>query len=198
MWRRVPSRPTGTRRPVPPEAKPNMTARQMPALIRFYVRWVDAVNRVVGNVVMYLALVMMALLLFASVTRYVFNVPFIWIIEMSQFLMAAYYLLGGGYSMQLDAHVRMDVLYERWTPRTRAWVDTVTAFFLIFYLVFLLRGGFASSLYSLKYDQRNYSAWAPPMAPIKIIMTVGIALMLLQAFSMLFKDIARATRREIA
>jgi TRAP-type mannitol/chloroaromatic compound transport system permease small subunit len=92
----------------------------------------------------------------------------------------------------------MDVLYERWTPRTRAWVDTVTAFFLIFYLVFLLRGGFASSLYSLKYDQRNYSAWAPPMAPIKIIMTVGIALMLLQAFSMLFKDIARATRREIA
>jgi TRAP-type mannitol/chloroaromatic compound transport system permease small subunit len=175
-----------------------MTARQMPALIRFYVRWVDAVNRVVGNVVMYLALVMMALLLFASVTRYVFNVPFIWIIEMSQFLMAAYYLLGGGYSMQLDAHVRMDVLYERWTPRTRAWVDTVTAFFLIFYLVFLLRGGFASSLYSLKYDQRNYSAWAPPMAPIKIIMTVGIALMLLQAFSMLFKDIARATRREIA
>jgi TRAP-type mannitol/chloroaromatic compound transport system permease small subunit len=147
---------------------------------------------------MYLALVMMALLLFASVTRYVFNVPFIWIIEMSQFLMAAYYLLGGGYSMQLDAHVRMDVLYERWAPRTRAWVDTVTAFFLIFYLVFLLRGGFASSMYSLKYDQRNYSAWAPPMAPIKIIMTVGIALMLLQAFSMLFKDIARATRREIA
>jgi len=174
-----------------------MTARQMPAPIRFYVRWVDAVNRVVGNVVMYLALVMMGLLLFASVTRYVFNVPVIWIIEMSQFLMAAYYLLGGGYSMQLDAHVRMDVLYERWTPRTRAWVDTVTAFFLIFYLVFLLRGGFASSLYSLKYDQRNYSAWAPPMAPIKIIMTVGIALMLLQAFSMLFKDIARATRREI-
>jgi TRAP-type mannitol/chloroaromatic compound transport system permease small subunit len=175
-----------------------MTARLMPAPIRFYVRAVDALNRTVGSVVMYLALVMMALLLFASVTRYVFNVPFIWIIEMAQFLMAAYYLLGGGYSMQLDAHVRMDVLYERWAPRTRAWVDTVTAFFLIFYLVFLLRGGFASSMYSLKYDQRNYSAWAPPMAPIKIIMTVGIALMLLQAFSMLFKDIARATRREIA
>jgi TRAP-type mannitol/chloroaromatic compound transport system permease small subunit len=175
-----------------------MTARLMPAPIRFYVRAVDALNRTVGSVVMYLALVMMALLLFASVTRYVFNVPFIWIIEMAQFLMAAYYLLGGGYSMQLDAHVRMDVLYERWAPRTRAWVDTVTAFFLIFYLVFLLRGGFASSMYSLKYDQRNYSAWAPPMAPIKIIMTVGIALMLLQAFSMLFKDIARVTRREIA
>ena len=105
------------------------------------------------------------LLLFASVTRYVFNVPFVWIIEMAQFLMAAYYILGGGYSMQLDAHVRMDVLYERWRPRTRAFMDSLTAFFLVFYLVIMLRGGFASSAYSLKYNQTNYSAWAPPMAP---------------------------------
>ena len=96
----------------------------MPRFIKAYVRYVDAVNRVLGYFVMYLTLVMMGLLLFASVTRYVFNVPFVWIIEMSQFLMAAYYILGGGYSMQLDAHVRMDVLYERWRPRTRAFVDS--------------------------------------------------------------------------
>ena len=80
----------------------------MPSAIRLYVRYVDAVNRVVGNVVMYLALVMLAVLLFGSLTRYVFNVPFVWIVEMAQFLMAAYYILGGGYSLQLDAHVRME------------------------------------------------------------------------------------------
>ena len=190
----------------------------MPRIIKAYVRYVDAVNRVLGYFVMYLTLVMMGLLLFASVTRYVFNVPFVlgtliliglflfqrrgtarvWIIEMAQFLMAAYYILGGGYSMQLDAHVRMDVLYERWRPRTRAFVDSLTAFFLVFYLVIMIRGGFASSAYSLKYNQTNYSAWAPPMAPIKIIMTVGIALMLLQAISIFFKDVAKFTGREIA
>ena len=174
-----------------------MNAKAMPRFIKAYVRYVDGVNRVLGNFVMYLTLVMMGLLLFASVTRYVFNVPFVWIIEMSQFLMAAYYILGGGYSMQVDAHVRMDVLYERWRPRTRAFMDSITAFFLVFYLAIMVYGGISSSTYSLKYNQTNYSAWAPPMAPIKIIMTVGIALMLLQAFSMLFKDIARATRREI-
>jgi TRAP-type mannitol/chloroaromatic compound transport system permease small subunit len=170
----------------------------MPKIIRLYVRCVDAVNRVVGSVVMYLALVMMGLLLFASITRYVFNVPFVWIIEMAQFLMAAYYILGGGYSMQLDAHVRMDVLYERWKPRTRVLMDTLTVFFLVFYLVYMLRGGLASSAYSLKYNQTNYSAWAPPMAPIKIIMTVGIVLMLLQVISIFFKDVAKLTGREIA
>jgi TRAP-type mannitol/chloroaromatic compound transport system permease small subunit len=169
----------------------------MPAAIRLYVRWVDRVNGVVGFFVMYLALAMMGLLLFASVTRYVFNVPFVWIIEMAQFMMAAYYILGGGYSMQLDAHVRMDVLYERWSPRTRTVMDTVTIFFLLFYLAYMLRGGIASSAYSLKYNQVNYSAWAPPMAPIKIIMCVGIALMLLQAVAILFRDIAKLTGREL-
>jgi TRAP-type mannitol/chloroaromatic compound transport system permease small subunit len=187
-------------RAAPPTAaeRVSMSTPQMPGVVRAYVRWVDAVNRVVGYFVMYLALVMMGVLLFASLTRYVFNVPFVWIIELAQFLMAAYYILGGGYSMQLDAHVRMDVLYERWRPKTRAFVDSITAFFLVFYLVVMMQGGIASSMYSLKYNQTNYSAWAPPMAPIKIIMTVGIGLMLLQAFSILFKDIAKIAGREIA
>jgi TRAP-type mannitol/chloroaromatic compound transport system permease small subunit len=117
---------------------------------------------------------------------------------MAQFMMAAYYILGGGYSMQLDAHVRMDVLYERWRPRTRAFMDSITAFFLVFYLAIMMYGGWSSSAYSLKYNQTNYSAWGPPMAPIKIIMTVGIVLMLLQAISMFFKDVAKYTGREIA
>jgi len=174
------------------------SAKAMPRPIRAYVRYVDALNRAVGSVVMYLALVMMALLLFGSLTRYVFNVPFVWIIEMAQFMMAAYYILGGGYSMQLDAHVRMDVLYERWRPKTRAFMDSITAFFMVFYLSVMVYGGWSSSAYSLKYNQTNYSAWAPPMAPIKIIMTVGIALMLLQAISIFFKDVAKFTGREIA
>ena len=74
----------------------------------------------------------------------------------------------------------------------------ITAFFMVFYLAIMVYGGWSSSAYSLKYNQTNYSAWAPPMAPIKIIMTVGIALMLLQAISMFFKDVARVTGREIA
>jgi TRAP-type mannitol/chloroaromatic compound transport system permease small subunit len=76
-------------------------------------------------------------------------------------------------------------------------MDTLTVFFLVFYLVYMLRGGLASSAYSLKYNQTNYSAWAPPMAPIKIIMTVGIALMLLQVIAIFFKDVAKLAGREI-
>lgn len=169
----------------------------MPNAIKTYVRCVDAVNRRVGKLALYLVFVMMGILLFSSISRTFFNVPFDWTMEMAQFTMAAYYLLGGGYSMQLKAHVRMDVLYERWSERNRARVDVITSGFLIFYLVVLLYGGLSSTLYSLQYGQRNYSSWGPPMAPIKIIMVIGILLMLLQAIAVFFKDLAKARGKEL-
>ena len=170
----------------------------MPKPIRTYVRCVEAVNRVIGRLAMYLIFAMMGVLLFSSGSRTFFNTSHIWVVETAQFMLAAYYLLGGGYSLQLDSHVRMDLLYSRWSPRTRALVDALTIGFLIFYLVFLLVGGISSTQYALEYGQKNYSSWAPPLAPIKIIMTIGIALMLLQAIAMFFKDLAQARGEPLA
>ena len=169
----------------------------MPAPIRLCVRSIDAVNRVIGRFVMYLIFAMMGVLLLSSGSRTFFGVSHIWVVEIAQFLLAAYYLLGGGYSMQLDSHVRMDLLYSRWKPRTRAVVDVITAGFLLFYLVFLLVGGISSTQYAIEYGQKNYSSWAPPLAPIKIIMVIGIALMLLQAIAVFFKDLAAARGEEL-
>lgn len=169
----------------------------MPKFIKLYVKYVEAFNRVVGLVVMYLVLAMMGILLYAAFSRSLLDAPIIWAVEMAQFTMAAYYLLGGGYTMQNDAHVRMDLLYERWTPKKRAFADSITAFFLIFYLCILLYGGYSSTEYAIEYGQKNYSAWAPPMAPIKIIMTLGIFLMLLQAIAIFFRDLATATGKDI-
>jgi len=170
----------------------------MPEAVKIYVRYVEAVNRVVGRLAMYLIFAMMGILLYSSISRTVFNMPLIWIVEMAQFTMAAYYLLGGGYSMQLDSHVRMDLLYGRWSPKGRAIADVITVFFLIFYLVFLLYGGLSSTAYALQYGQKNYSTWAPYLAPIKIIMTIGIVMMLLQAIAMFFRDLAKARGETIA
>lgn len=164
----------------------------MPKAIRIYVRYVDAVNRVVGRCTMYLIFAMMGILLYSSISRTLFDMPLLWVVEMAQFLMVAYYLLGGGYSMQLDSHVRMDLLYGNWSPKRKALADVITALFLIFYLVFLLYGGFSSSHYAVKYGETSYSSWSPIMWPIKIIMTIGVALMLLQAIGTFFKDLAKA------
>lgn len=163
----------------------------MPRAIVCYVRWVDAFNRRVGRLVMLLIFVMIGVLLYGSVSRSLFNSPLVWGVEVSQFLMATYYLLGGAYSMQMDSHVRMDLFYTRWSDRTRALVDVLTMLLLFVFLGALLFGGISSTGYALRYGETSYTTWGPPLAPIKIIMTLGILLMLLQCLSTFFKDIAR-------
>jgi len=169
----------------------------MPQAIRTYVRYVDGFNRVVGRIAMWLIFVMMGILLWSSVSKTMFN-PSLWTLEMAQFVMTAYYILGGAYSLQLDSHVRMDLIYGRWTPRQKAAVDAVTVIMLFTYLIFLLIGGVSSTEYALKYGETSYSSWSPYMAPIKIVMVAGIFLMFLQTTSIFFKDLAKALGRDMA
>ncbi len=162
----------------------------MPRPIIAFVRAVDAVNKAVGHVAMGLFFVLAAIMLYAVASRAFLGIPVNWALEMSQFVLSAYYLLGGAYAMQMGSHVRMDLLYGSRTPRTRAMIDVFTILFVIFYLVVLVVGGVSSTEYALTYNQKNYTSWAPPMWPIKMVMTLGMLLMLLQALSNLCKDIA--------
>ena len=169
----------------------------MPKAIKIFVRSVDKLNTVVGIFAMYLVFMMIGILLYEPIARNLFGISSIWAVEMAQFTMAAYYLLGGGFSMLLKGHVRMDLLYGRWSEKKKAKVDAWTSLFLIFYLVFLLLGAYSSIEYAVMYGQKNRSAWAPYMAPIKIIMGTGVLLMLLQAIATFFKDIAKARGEKI-
>lgn len=167
----------------------------MPKIVRTYVLAVEAVGRRVGRVAMCLVFVMAAILLWSALSK-TFFVPALWTLEMAQFAMVAYYLLGGAYSLQLDSHVRMDLFYSRWSPRTRCWLDCCTIVFLLVYLGLLLYGGLSSTQYALEYGERAHSAWRPYMAPVKIIACIGIVLMLLQAVALLFRDVARLRGEE--
>ncbi len=169
----------------------------MRTCIHAYVRLVDRLNRAVGRCAMFLVFVIMGVLLYSALSRTLLDAPLIWSVEVAQMALAAYYLLGGGYSMQLDSHVRMDVLYSRWSPKTKAVLDCITAIGLVAYLVVLLYGGVSSTQYALEYSQKNYSVWGPPLAPIKIVMTCGIGLLLLQVVALFFRDLAAARGRPI-
>jgi TRAP-type mannitol/chloroaromatic compound transport system permease small subunit len=160
---------------------------------------------------MYGIFALMAVLLYSTLSKAV-SLPALWTLEMAQFTMVAYYILGGPYAIQMGSNVRMDLLYGDWSPRRKAWFDAVTVGFLIFYLCVLLYGGIASLAYSLGYFgrepvsffagfvigasetgfmERSSSPWRPYMWPIKLVMVIGLALMLLQCLSEFFKDVLR-------
>jgi len=181
----------------------------MYGLMRGYIGGVDAVNRRIGRIAMYGIFVLMGILLWSSVSK-TFFLPTLWTLEMAQFVMVGYYLLGGPYSIQLGSNVRMDLLYGEWSPRRKAWFDLFTVLFLIFYLLVLLYGAIGSTAYSLGHwggeplgffaglvtgseeigrMERSSSAWRPWLWPVKAVMIAGFALMLLQCVSELFKDV---------
>jgi TRAP-type mannitol/chloroaromatic compound transport system permease small subunit len=162
----------------------------MPAPIRLYVRWVDALSGGIGLACMYMVFLMIGVLLLDAVTRNVVRVPQHWPIEFAQFTLAAYYFGGGAYSLREGAHVRMDILYERFGVRGKAMLDMVTSACMIFYLVILLWGALSSLEYSIEIDQRLFSMWNPSVIPIKVFMAAAIVLMILQAVSLVLKDFA--------
>ncbi|WP_349358806.1 TRAP transporter small permease subunit [Stappia sp.] len=194
--------------------------------MRLYIRAVDAFNRRLGRIIMYGIFVMVAILLWSSISKTAFN-PSLWTLELAQFAMVAYYILGGPYAMQMKANVRMDLFYATWSLKKRAWVDAFTVFVLMFYLGVLLYGGLGSGAYSLGYFgsepfvfykdlivafvtggpeaagevmgyiERSPTAWRPYLWPVKFIMVLGFFLMLLQAVSELFKDILRIRGEEV-
>ena len=169
----------------------------MPKLIKYYINLIDYISLKTGRATMYLVFVMMFILILSFVTRNIINIPLIWIIEMAQFVMTGYYLLGGGYSMLADDHVRMDLIYSKLKDKTKALLDSLTSAFLIFYLVVLFYGSISSLTYTIETNQRLFTAWAPYVWPIKSIMTFGILLMLLQSIAIFFKDLAKVLGREV-
>lgn len=170
----------------------------MPKPIRLFVKGVDWINRWVGRLAMLLFFVMGAVMLWSTVSRAVFGTPVNWALEMTQFLLASYFLLGGAYSLQKGAHVRMDLFYTRFSPRGRVIIDAITILAVIFFLGVLLWGAVSSTQYAIQYNQKNYSAWSPILWPVKVAMTAGIVFMLLQVIAQFFRDLAEALGRPIA
>ena len=170
----------------------------MPKLIRGYVRTIDRISDWVGWLAASLIFVMVATLLLDAVTRNVINYPVHWAIELTQFTLAAYYFMGGAFTLKNDDHVRMDLLYASLSERGKAKLDLVTIWCLIFYLAVLLAGAISSLQYAIATDERRFSMWNPSVIPIKALMVFCLILMLLQAFALVFKHIATLRGEPIA
>ncbi len=191
---------------------PRGTIRAGARHLKTTIRIIDAINYRLGRIAMYGIFVIMGIMAWSVISRQT-NAPSLWTLEMAQFAMVAYYVLGGPYSIQMGANVRMDLLYGDWSLRRKAWFDAMTVFFVLFYLGVLIYGAIASTAYALgaPWDvdpipffwglltgtqeigrlEVSRSAWRPYMWPIKTVMLVGFFLMFLQCLSELLKDILR-------
>ena len=165
-------------------------ARGVWGMIALYVRVTDRISNYVGYLAASLVFFMGAALLFDAVTRNLIKMPVHWAVELTQFLLAAYYFMGGPITLKNNDHVRMDLWYARYSERTKAKVDLATIWMLIFYLAVMFIGSISSLEYAIATNEKRFSIWNPSVIPIKALMVLCLFLMLLQSFSLVFKNIA--------
>jgi TRAP-type mannitol/chloroaromatic compound transport system permease small subunit len=154
-------------------------------------RGIDAINERVGRFAMWLVLLAALVSAGNALFRYGFNMSSNAWLEIQWYLFAMVFLLGAGYTLKHNGHVRIDVLYGRFTPRTRAWIDLVGSLLFLLptagLIAWLSWAGFAESyaIGEMSSDAGGLSRW-----PIKLAIPVGFTLLALQGVSEAIKRLA--------
>ena len=84
------------------------------------IRALDSVALWSGRIVAWLIVPMVGSLVWEVVARYFFNAPTEWAYDMTFMLYGTFFMIGSAWTLQRGSHIRTDIYYERWSPRTRA------------------------------------------------------------------------------
>jgi TRAP-type mannitol/chloroaromatic compound transport system permease small subunit len=154
-------------------------------------RLIDALNERVGRFAMWLVLAAVLLSSGNAVFRYGLNMSSNAWLEIQWYLFSGIFLLGAGYTLKHNGHVRIDVLHGRFSPRARAWIDLLGGLLFLLptagIIAWLGWAGFAESyaIGEMSPDAGGLSRW-----PIKLAIPVGFALLALQGISESIKRLA--------
>ncbi len=156
--------------------------------LKVFIAAIDALNDWVGKILSYFLFAFFVLLFVEVILRYFFNSPTVWANELSQMLFGAYAILGGGYILRTGGHVNVDIVYSRFTKKTRAVIDIFTsALFFLFCGMLLVYGG-SLAWESLARFEHSQSAWNPPLYPAKLMIPLAAGLIICQGIAKLMRD----------
>jgi TRAP-type mannitol/chloroaromatic compound transport system permease small subunit len=157
--------------------------------------YVNGISKATGVLACSLIVVVMFIVLYEVVMRYVFNASQIWAYELSQFLFGILFVLGGAYALLQRAHVRMDVVYARFSTKWQAIMDIITFVFFLIFIGVLIWQGWDVGWRAVQLEERSMSAWEPLLWPVKMVIPLGAFLVLLQGLTHLVRNILTATGR---
>ena len=157
-----------------------------------YCDLVDRLNSWLGRALALSIFIVTAVVIYEVVARGVFGNATTWANETTIYLSACAYLLSGGYALAHRRHVRIDLLYERLVPRTRARLDLFTFIFFFIYVGALIWVGTTLAWGSFLEGEGTGTPWNPRIWPVKFAIPLAGLLLLLQGVSNLLRDLGAA------
>jgi len=160
--------------------------------VKAFLGTIRSVSDWIGYISAFLIPVMMLVMTYEVVARYLFNSPTIWVMETSQYLYLASTALGGAFLLLNRGHVNVSLLYRHLGVRARAIVDILTSMGFFLFVGALFYSTWSVTVEAVSNLEKSPSYWEPPIYPVYIIMTCGIAMTLLQGMVKLIEDCATA------
>ncbi len=156
---------------------------------------IEAINIKAGEFVAWWSLIAVFVYYYEVIARFVFNSPTNWVHESMFLMFGMQYMISGAYAYREDQHVRVDVIYAKFSPRGKAIADIVTSFFFFVFIGTMLVTGYRFAADAVNVREVSFTEWGIQYWPVKLMIPIGAALLLLQGISKLLKDIMFVMRK---
>lgn len=151
--------------------------------IRRYCLVIHALVSFIGKSTSYLMPVLAFVVAFEVFSRYFLNKPTIWAYDLSLFLFGYIAALGGAYAQQQRAHINVDILYNKVSPRVRNIFNMLSFTLAIFFVLIICKMSIGKFEEAIEFNYRRQSEWAPHMHHYWVMMAVASILLALQLSS---------------
>jgi TRAP-type mannitol/chloroaromatic compound transport system permease small subunit len=164
-----------------------LPSRSAAALIRLIGRTTSLANKAFAWLVVPLVLA----LCYEVVARYVLGQPTIWAFDITYMLMSAIFLAAAADTLASSRHIRIDVFYADFSPRTRAWVDLIGYTLLFLPVIALLAWFAAKKVFEsiVTGETSDMTPWHPLMWPFRAVIALCFGLLLLQGICEALKSV---------
>lgn len=163
--------------------------------MQMFVRSIDALNEKVGSGVAWLTTAMVAVVCYDVFTRYILQHSSVAVQELEWHLFAIIFLMAAGHTLKHDQHVRVDVLYTRFSPKIQAWINLLGALiFLVPFCILVIwtSWNFVRSSFLMGEGSPNPGG-LPARYLLKAVIPISFILLLLQGIATAFKSILTLT-----
>ncbi len=171
-------------------ARRDVSANAFPPALMSTIHVIDTISDWSGRIFCWMIIPLVGSLAYEVVARYVFHAPTAWAFDVSYMLYGALFMLGAGYALYRGGHIRTDMLYQNWSPRTQGTVDAACYLFLFFPamgFLFWMGGVEAWHSWTIR-ETSDQSPWHPPLYPFKAVIPVTAAMLLMQGVSEFLKS----------
>jgi len=158
---------------------------------------IDGFNERLGRAVSYFNHLLVWLICIDVLMRYFFSASQIWIMELEIYFYAFIFLLGSGFALRHDRHVRVDVFYSKMSPRGKAWVDLIGgAIFLLPWTIVVMLVSWDYAIVSFGINEgSSQPGGLPAIWILKFCIFFGFFFLFLQGISSILKAILFLTNK---